>query len=180
MEHEETQRQQGLMRSEQAPATLLPGVLARLEQRQALLADRSIDVLRMQLTHTQWEIRAAAIRALGESEVHAGQDVNAIREMLLSSLQDEHRLVRVAAIRALGQLEECMPVDTLLFSLRDPDWEVREMAVLVLLQYSQTDRKNGENLMLPLVPPDMNNASRTMSNWSSGLVSGGLIYYRLY
>ena len=130
MESEE--RQEGITTSGPALDSLLPGILARLELRQTAVTGRSLDVLHTQLAHPQWEVRAAAVHALATYKTETTQNAAALRTALLQALQDEHRLVRVAAIRALSQIDAAIPFDRLLLSLRDPDWEVREMAVLVL------------------------------------------------
>lgn len=132
MEHHEAQQQKGLVPSQQgsiqqAPSSLLPGVLARLQQREHFItAHQSSQELLEALRHPQWEIRSAAVHALGNLGMQAPL------EPLITTLQDEHRLVQVAAVHALGQLKERLPMEQLLLALRDEEWEVRTMAVLVL------------------------------------------------
>jgi hypothetical protein len=127
MEHHETQPQKSLIPSQEAPSSLLPGILGRIKQReQYMMEHQSRQDLLEALHHPQWEIRSAAVRAL------SNQDRPAPLEPLLDALQDEHRLVRVAAVHALGQRKEQLPMEQLLLALRDEEWEVREMAVLVL------------------------------------------------
>jgi hypothetical protein len=135
MDDFDAQRQQGLepvsMTAPETmpavPASLLAGVLHRLEQREANLATRStLPELLTMMQHPQWELRAAAVRALGKR----GDQVPLT--VLQSALQDEHRMVRVAAVRALSCMGGRVPLAMLLPTLRDADWEVREMAELTL------------------------------------------------
>ncbi|MBV9615209.1 MAG: HEAT repeat domain-containing protein [Ktedonobacteraceae bacterium] len=138
MEHHEAQQQKSIVPSQQgslreAPPSLLPGVLGRLKQREHSSAtQRSNQELLEALAHPQWEIRSAAVRALG----NLGEE--APLQSLLEALQDEHRLVRAAAVYALGRLKEQIPMEHLLLALRDEEWEVREMAVLVLGELNNT------------------------------------------
>ncbi len=111
------------------PETLLKGVQQRLEQRRVYLeAQMPAEERLAALQHPQWEIRAAAVHALGQ------QGREAPRDLLLAALHDEHRLVRAAAVRALGRLGALTPVEQLILALRDSAWEVREMAVLTLAE----------------------------------------------
>src|SRR5581483_2649319 len=127
MEHQENQQPKGVEVSQQAPGSLLQGVLNRLEQRHVYLtAGMPAQDLIDALDHPQWDIRAAAVRALSALEDQASIGA------LLTALRDEHRLVRAAAVRALGHLGQRMPAEQLILALQDPAWEVREMAVLVL------------------------------------------------
>ncbi len=137
MKYHETQHQQGVTPPEpgplrEAPSSLLAGVLSRLKQSERYIAaQRSRQALLNALEHPQWEIRAAAVQAVEKLGPRAALDP------LLGVLQDEHRLVRAAAVHALGSLaeqtpEQQVPVEQVLLVLRDEAWEVREMAVLVL------------------------------------------------
>ena len=137
MKYHETQHQQGVTPPEpgplrEAPSSLLAGVLSRLNQSERYIAaQRSRRALLNALAHPQWEIRAAAVQAVEKLGPRAALDP------LLGVLQDEHRLVRAAAVHALGSLaeqtpEQQVPVEQVLLVLRDEAWEVREMAVLVL------------------------------------------------
>lgn len=132
MEHKEAQKQESITVSPQVPPSLLPGVMARLAQREALTGTRSIEPLRSTLQHAQWEMRAAAARALGEYGQQNKHALTEVRSLLLAALHDEHRLVRVATIRALARTGEPFPLEVLLISLQDSAWEVREIAALVL------------------------------------------------
>ncbi len=137
MKYHETQHQQSVTPPEpgplrEAPSSLLAGVLSRLNQSERYIAaQRSRRALLNALAHPQWEIRAAAVQAVEKLGPRAALDP------LLGVLQDEHRLVRAAAVHALGSLaeqtpEQQVPVEQVLLVLRDEAWEVREMAVLVL------------------------------------------------
>ena len=131
MEQHETQ-QKGLDPSlQEAPASLLSGVQNRLKQREMAALQSRQDLLEM-VSHPQWELRSAAVRALGD----LGDE--ALLEPLIDALQDEHRLVRVSAVRALGHLKERIPIEHLLLALRDEEWEVREVTVLILGTLSNT------------------------------------------
>jgi hypothetical protein len=136
MDHHEAQRQENLIAPQigtlrEAPPSLLSGVLQRLDRRERYLARLSGQALLNALEHPQWEVRAAAVRALEESELQASL------EPLIAALQDEHRLVRAAAVHAAGRLaarasDASMLVEHIYLALRDEEWEVREMAVLML------------------------------------------------
>ena len=109
------------------PASLLTNIMDRLEKRQAYQgANVAVEQLIVALSAPEWELRAAAVRSLGE------RNEPFIYAHLLDALHDEHRLVRVAAIRALGAGNRNLPLEQLLLAMRDPDWEVREMVVMVL------------------------------------------------
>jgi hypothetical protein len=109
------------------PPTLLTKVQQRLARREASVnAHSPLSELLKGLGDPRWEIRAAAARMLGE------QEGNARIEPLRHALQDEHRLVRAAVVRALGKCNA--PLDQLLLTLHDPDWEVREMTILALAE----------------------------------------------
>jgi hypothetical protein len=132
VEHEETQQQKSIELSPQSmlqevPDSLLTAISRRLAQRdEYVTAQKSISELVQALSHPQWEIRAAAVRRLGEFAEQAPI------EPLMLALQDEHRLVRAAAVRALGRLGSRVPLEQLIIALQDREWEVREMAVLTL------------------------------------------------
>lgn len=105
------------------PPTLLSGILQRLEQREAFLATHHTTAeLLDALTHPQWEIRAGAVRALGE------RDEPVPLAALLTALHDQHRMVRLAAVSALSKRSAGVPLAQLAAALRDSDWEVREVA----------------------------------------------------
>ncbi len=116
----------------QVPASLLAGVMSRVERQESdvrRMAGMSNQQLLQSLTSPQWEIRAAALEACGQL---AQQDASFPLDPVIAMLHDEHSLVRVAAVQALGQLGGRVPLDQLIIALRDREWQVREMVVLVL------------------------------------------------
>ncbi|GLV54788.1 hypothetical protein KDH_16350 [Dictyobacter sp. S3.2.2.5] len=126
-DHDARENQATWRAQKQAPETLLADVLARLEQRQPYLqSDLALAEQRAGLIHPAWEIRAATVRALD------GKDDAPTLELLRTALEDEHRLVRVAALHVAGHMKKHIPLEYLLRALSDRDWEVREMAVLAL------------------------------------------------
>lgn len=124
MKHDENQPQNP---PQDISPSLLAGVLQRLDRRAVYLAgDMPVQELVAALSHPQWDIRSAAVYALGNMGVQAPV------EALLLALSDEHRMVRAAAVRALGKAKERLPLEHLIRALQDPAWEVREMVVLTL------------------------------------------------
>ncbi|GCE10222.1 HEAT repeat domain-containing protein [Tengunoibacter tsumagoiensis] len=123
----------------QAPASLLATVLSRIEQQEEYEQRvEELSVLRQVqlLSHTQWELRVAALEALS---AHPNE---ALIDPLLIACHDDEPQVRVAAIQALGALGSQAPLEQFVLSLRDQDWQVREMTVLTLgqlaMSYGQT------------------------------------------
>jgi len=57
--------------------------------------------------------------------------------VLVAGLQDKHRMVRLAAIRAMGRMGAHAPLEQFVIAMHDPDWEVREMVALVLGELGQ-------------------------------------------
>lgn len=111
----------------QAPASLVPAVLKRLEQEQAALPpDAPIDRLLAALQDVSWSTRARAAFLLGEM----GEQIAV--EPLIGALHDEDANVRMAAVRALGKLGILAPLDQLKAAQHDPDWLVQEIAVLTV------------------------------------------------
>ncbi|MDQ2904133.1 MAG: HEAT repeat domain-containing protein [Chloroflexota bacterium] len=114
------------------PASLLSGLMSRVEQ-QEIYVQRMTEMPSQQLlqsfAHPQWEIRAAALEACGQLAKQGG---SFSLDPVVAMLHDEHPLVRVAAVQALGQLGGRVPLDQLIIALRDREWQVREMVVLVL------------------------------------------------
>jgi len=109
------------------PGTLLPTVLARLGLNNApFSAEPSIGELVTALNDPAWQVRTAAIQALGSL------DEPVPIEPLVAALDDEDLSVRAAAIWAIGSLDEQAPVDRLLTALHDSEWLVREMAAMTL------------------------------------------------
>lgn len=116
------------------PANLLTNIMQRLEQREAyLFSHQSLAELLTGLEQPQWELRAAAVRALGEQ---------APLIAIQSALQDEHRLVRLAAVRALGKMGERAPFDALMAALYDSDWEVRDIARLTMQEMTHAQSEH--------------------------------------
>jgi outer membrane protein assembly factor BamB len=113
-----------------APATLLPGVLARLSLPSSA-TDQPDPAMQEQvaMTSPSWYIRAAAVRSL---EKHDNQ---ATLDLLLTALEDEHESVRTVAVHALGKTGSRIPIERLLHALQDPSWQVREMAALALAKF---------------------------------------------
>ncbi len=146
------------------PPTLLTGVLARLEARRAAIdaptnvtnatsptdtpdqpsapVTPSMTRLRQALTDPRWEVRAAAARALGAlADGNDASDAAMIGQAytsIMAPLDDEHRLVRAASVRALARLapfavraqgERAAYLARLTGALGDADEEAREAAV---------------------------------------------------
>ncbi len=102
-------------------------MLARLGLNNApFSAEPSIDELVTALNDPAWQVRTAAIQALGSL------DEPVPIEPLVAALDDEDLSVRTAAIWAIGSLDEQAPVDRLLTALHDSEWLVREMAAMTL------------------------------------------------
>lgn len=122
----------GSSRNTEAPSSLLPGVLQRLglTSEQALY-EFSFDDLAAKLGSDDWEVRAAAVRALGK------RDADVPIELLVSVLDDEDESVRAAAVHLLGKAARQAPLDRLVTALHDADWHVRETAVLALGKQEQ-------------------------------------------
>src|SRR5713226_4285672 len=91
----------------------------------------SLPVLRQEqlieaLKAADWQMRAAAIKALGELKERTSLD------LLLKGAGDEHGNVRVAAVRALVMLGHQESIPPLIAALRDPEWYVRAAAAQAL------------------------------------------------
>ncbi|MGO8946771.1 MAG: HEAT repeat domain-containing protein [Ktedonobacterales bacterium] len=104
-----------------------PDLLARLHQR---LVARQPYVEHVEpavagLDDPRWEIRAAAVHALGERTSPSATIIAQVRKMA----QDEHPLVRAAAVRTLGKHGALADVA---LAFHDSDWAVREMVVITL------------------------------------------------
>src|SRR5215469_15040358 len=122
----------GSSRNTEAPSSLLPSVLQRLglTPEQAVY-EFSFDDLAAKLGSEDWEMRAAAVRALGK------RDADVPIELLVSVLDDEDESVRAAAVHLLGKVARQAPLDRLVTALHDADWHVRETAVLALGKQEQ-------------------------------------------
>ena len=86
----------------------------------------SIELLTAALHDSAWEVRAAAVWALGKFGEQAPL------EALLGALADEDPSVRAAALRALSLLGDRVPLEPLVLALHDAEWQVREIAALTL------------------------------------------------
>jgi WD40 repeat protein len=86
----------------------------------------SIEPLVTALLDSAWEVRAAAVWALGKLGEQAPLAA------LLGALADEDPSVRAAALRALSLLGDRVPLESLVLALHDAEWQVREIAALAL------------------------------------------------
>src|SRR5260370_696103 len=86
----------------------------------------SIEPLVAALHDSAWEVRAAAVWALGKLGEQAPL------EALIGALADEDPSVRAAALRTLGLLGDRLPLEPIIRALHDPAWQVREIAALTL------------------------------------------------
>src|SRR6266851_1179508 len=86
----------------------------------------SIEPLVAALHDSAWEVRAAAVWALGKLGEQAPL------EALIGALADEDPSVRAAALRTLGLLGDRLPLGPIIRALHDPAWQVREIAALTL------------------------------------------------
>jgi len=130
-EHLSKAHQQGRQpndpRIREAPATLLPTVLARLgPELPQNSPEVSLASLMQALSSPDWTVRVWALQMLGKR----GEDVPVVP--LLAVLDDEDASVRATAVRVLGNLGKNVPVFRLMLALHDPDWHVRETAVFAL------------------------------------------------
>ena len=111
----------------QPPASLLPAVLSRLGLGQVASGEgKQINELQEALHSPDWQVRAAAVRALEKLGAWAPT------ESLIQALHDKDGSVRAAAVHALGSLGEHIPILYIVNALQDSDWHVRETAVLML------------------------------------------------
>lgn len=117
---------------EQAPASLVPALLARLgldNSAPTPLADPSVSALRKALADPDWATRAAAVEQLEDLDDWVSFD------LLLSALRDEDEMVRAVAVRVLGkrgdQADRSLRA-RLEETLHDPAWHVRETAIYAL------------------------------------------------
>ncbi len=91
----------------------------------------SIEPLVAALHDPAWEVRAAAVWALGKLGEQAPL------EALIGALADEDPSVRAAALRTLGLLGDRVPLEPIIRALHDPAWQVREIAALTLGEHSE-------------------------------------------
>src|SRR6266436_3926527 len=157
----------GSLGNARVPSTLLPTVLHRLgllpEQ---ALPETSLDDVIATLKSDDWEVRVAAVRALGKLETADSV------ELLVSALDDEDGSVRAAAVHALGNAGKRAPLHRLVAALGDADWHVRETAVLALGKQGQ--RIPREVLMTALHDTDesVREAARLALEWNTAGESG--------
>lgn len=122
----------GSSRDAGVPSSLLPNVLHRLGLTpEQALAELSFDDLVAKLKSDDWNVRAAAVRALGK------RDAAVPIELLVPVLDDEDESVRAAAVHVLGKVARQASLDRLVAALHDADWHVRETAVLALGKQEQ-------------------------------------------
>src|SRR5690348_8998041 len=98
---------------------LAPRALARLGLTGIIAPNTPKETLIMALQDPIWEKRVAAVKAIGEMEGEKCID------LLKKALQDMHKAVRAMATKALGNLGESVPTESLIGMLQDPCWEVR-------------------------------------------------------
>jgi WD40 repeat protein len=91
----------------------------------------SIEPLVAALQDPAWEVRAAAVWALGKLGEQAPL------EALIGALADEDSSVRAAALRTLGLLGDRVSLELIIRALHDPAWQVREIAALTLGERSE-------------------------------------------
>src|SRR6266699_2504690 len=122
----------GSSRDAGGPSSLLPNVLHRLGLTpEQALSELSFDDLVAKLKSDDWNVRAAAVRALGK------RDADVPIELLVPVLDDEDESVRAAAVHVLGKVARQAALDRLVAALHDADWHVRETAVLALGKQEQ-------------------------------------------
>ncbi len=165
----------GSLGNARVPSTLLPTVLHRLgllpEQ---ALPETSLDDVIATLKSDDWEVRVAAVRALGKLETADSV------ELLVSALDDEDGSVRAAAVHALGNAGKRAPLHRLVAALGDADWHVRETAVLALGKQGQ--RVPPEVLMTALHDTDgsVREAAKLALQWTSAEDKTAVSYGRLW
>src|SRR6266852_49609 len=152
----------GSSRDAGVPSSLLPNVLHRLGLTpEQALAELSFDDLVAKLKSDDWNVRTAAVRALGK------RDADVPIELLVPVLDDEDESVRAAAVHVLGKVARQASLDRLVAALHDADWHVRETAVLALGKQGQ--RVPHEVLMTALHDTDgsVREAARLTLQWHS-------------
>ena len=146
----------------QVPSPLLPTILHRLGlPPEQVRPELSFDVAKVRLTSDDWQVRIAAVRALGKLDTAASV------ALIVSALDDQDGSVRAAAVHVLGNLGKQAPFDRLVAALHDADWHVRETAVLALGKQGQ--RVPHEVLMTALHDTDesVREATRLALQWHS-------------
>ena len=159
----------------QVPSSLLPTVLHRLGLRpeQARLK-LSFDDAKANLSSDDWEVRVAAVRALGKLDTAASV------ALIASALDDPDGSVRAAAVHALGDVGKQSSFHQLVAALHDADWHVRETAVLALGKQGQ--RVPREVFMTALHDTDgsVQEATRLALQWHSAEERTSVSYGRLW
>ncbi len=110
----------------QAPDTLMSQVLDRVAWLPIAEKHTIQSKPEILLQASAWEERAMVLNFLDMTIATPPLD------SVLLALEDEHEMVRAAAISALGRMGEQAPLEHIIVALKDPCWEVREMAVLTL------------------------------------------------
>ncbi len=128
MEPYEELQFQHLSHDAKAPASLLTGLEKRLDiLRLSSAALSATEDLGEALHDERWEVRAAAIQAAMAVEEQA-----TFLPLLQQALDDDHYLIRMMAVRALGQIGDHNSLTSLLIAVQDRNWQVREMVALTL------------------------------------------------
>lgn len=110
---------------QKAPSYFLSAIENRVQQHDNYLASlHTQQQLMTALRDERWEIRSAAVEALGTVQRQVALP------LILEALHDENGFVRMSALKALSKLEEPIPVDDILSVAQDDDWQVREIAML--------------------------------------------------
>jgi hypothetical protein len=121
MQHNVNHNQHQPIQPIQAPPSLLTQVLGRIQQAEQIAEDSTL--FSTAFTSPDWTWRVAAIEQLAHVE----------REMALPwlerALSDTHPSVRTRAVHMLGQYQASELIRP---ALHDPDWQVREVAMLAL------------------------------------------------
>ncbi|MBA2679637.1 MAG: HEAT repeat domain-containing protein [Ktedonobacteraceae bacterium] len=129
-EHENHQSRPSGDQAAQAPLSLLPALLARLNlDEPAKTRGTSLEGLRKALADPEWTARAAAVQELAQMS-----DPQSF-ELLLSMLHDEDVSVRAGVVCVLGKRGDPQDQHMLAYleaALHDHEWHVRETAVYAL------------------------------------------------
>jgi len=108
---------------------------------------RAVEPLIAILDDENWDVRAAAARALGQIGIPAV-------ERLITALTASNEYVRGAVAQALGQIGDVRAVEPLIATLDDENWDVRAAAVGALGQIG--DPRAVESLIAALKQRDRN------------------------
>ncbi len=159
----DAQQRSGDQESIQAPASLLPAVLAHLGLESAYVEPSPDDLLKV-LRDEAWQVRIRAVRMFGVQAKATGlaleplivalhdpiwqvramavlalaeQGARMPLEPVADALNDEESAVRAVAARALGLSGERAPLEVLVTATTDPAWLVREAVLLALGELGQ-------------------------------------------